>query len=512
MPNSKTANEYNTQLSSITKNAAYAAFGILFMNIMAFLNNVIITRTLGADSYGLFVLVTNVFGFIALFPQLGFGPAIIRYVSNYIGKGENEKAKGTILFSSKLLLITSIVFLAISLLLSNWISEYLFDRPELTPLLNILLLSLPFSVIATVFFSALNGLKLIKYQIAASNIINPLVFFFLINIIFFMGYGLTGLVWVMVFMGVAMAGLSYYFLNIGYFKLNRKLDSIVEKQELLRFATPIYLNQFLNTAIRFAPIFIMGYFLSNTDIGIFNVGFRIAMLVSVSLGAFRLIFSPTISSLYANNKKPLISQLYKTVTKWIFTIALLTFCIIILFTEPILNIFGKEFTSGISVLLLLVFGELINAGVGLVGSIILMSGRSKVVLFNASINFITIVSLSYFLIPDYGIIGAALSYSITVVLLSIIRLIELYYFEKMHPFKFSYIKPLVAGIVAFVLTYFVVNGIDINQYIEMISGMLIFLLLFVFILWALKFDDDDKYIFSLISNKFMRHENDNKPH
>jgi len=245
----------------------------------------------------------------------------------------------------------------------------------------------------------------------------------------------------------------------------------------------------------------MGYFLTNKDIGIYNVGFRIAMLVSVSLAAFRLIFSPTISALFAKNNKQLIAQLYKTVTKWIFTVALITFSIIVLFAESILNIFGNEFTTGINVLLLLIMGELVNAAVGLVGNIIVMSGRSKVALFNAGINFVVILTLCYFLIPLYGINGAALSYAITIILINLIRLVELYYFEKMHPFKMSYLKPLIAAVISFMIIYFTINAIDLNQYIEMILGSAVFLSIFVLILWVLKFDSEDKYVFGLISSK-----------
>jgi O-antigen/teichoic acid export membrane protein len=497
-------NEYGTELKSIAKNAGIGALGILFMNIMAFVSNVVITRTLGADSYGLFVLATNVFGFIVIFPQLGFNNTIVRYVSYYTGKGEDAKAKGTILFGFKILLIFSLVVLAISILISPLISEYIFERPELTPLLKILLLSLPFATIALVFYSALNGLKLIKYQVIVANILNPAIFFLLIVIAFWAGFRLTGLMWVMFLMGVISLALSYYFINKKYFKYKRKLQPEVEKKELLLFAIPIYLNQFLNSAIKFAPIFIMGYFLSNKDIGIFNVGFRTAMLVSVSLSAFKLIFSPTISALFAQNNIQLINQLYKTITKWIFTIALITFCIIILFAEPVLNIFGKEFTASINVLLLLIFGELVNAGVGLVGNIIIMSGRPKVALFNAGLNFLTILTLCYLLIPVYGIIGAALSYSITVVLMNLIRLIELYYFEKMHPFKLNYFKPVVAGAIVFVIVFYAKNLTDLNQNIEMIFGTLIFLLLFVLILWAFKFDNEDKFVLGLISSKLNR--------
>ena len=497
-------NDFNTELKSIAKNAGISAFGIIFMNLMAFVNNAVITRTLGADSYGLFVLATNVFTFIAIFPQLGFNSTIIRFVSYFTGKGEDAKAKGTVLFGVKMILIASMVVLPVSILLCPYISELFFDRPELTPLLKILLLSLPFSVLAMVFHSSLNGLKLIKYQVIAANILNPFIFFLFIVIAFWAGFRLTGLIWIMFLMGVISAALSFYFLNKKYFKHKKKLQPEADKRDLLHFAFPIYLNQFLNSAIKYAPIFIMGYFLSNRDIGIFNVGFRIAMLVSVSLGAFRLIFSPAISALFAKNNIKLIDQLYKTITKWIFTIALITFCIIILFAEPVLNIFGSEFTKGINVLLLLIFGELINAGVGLVGNIIIMSGRPKVALFNAAINFLMIITLCYFLIPEYGIIGAALSYAITVAFINLIRLFELYYYEKMHPFKLSYFKPLTAGIISFVVVFYVKSIININSYIEMMLGIIILLSIFSLTLWALKFDADDKYIFDKILKKLRR--------
>ena len=196
--------------------------------------------------------------------------------------------------------------------------------------------------------------------------------------------------------------------------------------------------------------------------------------------------------------------MYKTITKWIFTIALITFCIIILFAEPVLSIFGKEFTTGINVLLILVFGELINAAVGLVGNIIIMSGRPKVALFNAAINFLMIITLCYFLIPEYGIIGAAFSYAITVAFINIIRLVELYYFEKIHPFKLSYFKPLIAAAIVFVIVYYAKSQVDLNLYLEMILGALIFMSLFVLILWAFKFDNEDKYVFGLITGKLKR--------
>jgi len=186
--------EYKSELRNIAVNAGIGAFGIIFLNLMAFINNAIITRTLGADDYGLFVLATNILYFISVLSQLGFGGTIIRFVSYYTGKGTSGKVKGTILYGTKVLLFASLFVAVISIALSPIISQNIFDRPELNSYLKILLLSLPFLVVTVVFNSSLNGLKLIKYQVLSSNVLYPLVFFIFISFVFFFGYRLSGLI------------------------------------------------------------------------------------------------------------------------------------------------------------------------------------------------------------------------------------------------------------------------------------------------------------------------------
>jgi len=121
--------EYKSELRNIAVNAGIGAFGIIFLNLMAFINNAIITRTLGADDYGLFVLATNILYFISVLSQLGFGGTIIRFVSYYTGKGTSGKVKGTILYGTKVLLFASLFVAVISIALSPIISQNIFDRP-----------------------------------------------------------------------------------------------------------------------------------------------------------------------------------------------------------------------------------------------------------------------------------------------------------------------------------------------------------------------------------------------
>ncbi len=496
--------EYKFELRNIAVNAGIGAFGIIFLNLMAFINNAIITRTLGADDYGLFVLVTNILYFIVVISQLGFGGTIVRFVSYYTGKGESEKVKGTILYGTKVLLFASLIVTVITIILSPIIAQNIFDRPEINSYLKILLLSLPFLVVTVVFNSSLNGLKLIKYQVLLINILHPLIFFSLISVVFLSGYSLNGLIWAVFSMGVIELIMSYYFLFSKYFKLKKAVKPKVEKKELWKFASPLYIKQFFNNAILYVPIFLIGYFLSNTDVGVYNISFKIALLVSFSLGAFQLIFSPTISNLFARNNKQLIEQLYQSITKWVFTISLVTFLIIILFSDQILSIFGKEFVAGSTILLIMVCGEIFNATGGLAGNILVMSGRPKVALVNSLISFTLIFLLAWFLIPAYGIMGAAVSYAVTIILINLLRLIELYLFENIQPFNLSYLKPIFAGVVVYLLMHIILKQFEIGMYVELIFGSVIFLLLFMGLILLFKLDKEDKYILEISFGKLRK--------
>lgn len=496
--------EYKSELRNIAVNAGIGAFGIIFLNLMAFINNAIITRTLGADDYGLFVLATNILYFISVLSQLGFGGTIIRFVSYYTGKGTSGKVKGTILYGTKVLLFASLFVAVISIALSPIISQNIFDRPELNSYLKILLLSLPFLVVTVVFNSSLNGLKLIKYQVLSSNVLYPLVFFIFISFVFFFGYRLSGLIWVIFSMGLVGLIVSYFFLYSKYFRFSKKIKLEVDKKELWKFASPLYIKQFLNNAILYIPIFFVGYFLSNSEVGVYNISFKIALLVSFSLGAFQLIFSPTISNLFAKNNKQLIEQLYQSITKWIFTISLVTFFIIILFSNQLLSIFGKEFIAGSTILLIMVCGEIFKGAGGLAGNILIMSGRPKVALVNSLISFILIFSLAWFLVPAYGIMGAAISYVVTIILINLVRVIELYLYENIQPFNRSYLKPIIAGFIAYISMYLLVRQFEMGMFIELIAGSAVFVLLFFGLVWLFKLDKEDKYILEISFGKLRK--------
>jgi len=101
--------------------------------------------------------------------------------------------------------------------------------------------------------------------------------------------------------------------------------------------------------------------------------------------------------------------------------------LILLFRETILGIFGIEFLNGETALVIIGCGVLISSISGNVDQILNMTNSHKILRNITFFCFMVNVILNYFLIPVYGINGAAIASLITNVL---INAICLYYIKK----------------------------------------------------------------------------------
>jgi O-antigen/teichoic acid export membrane protein len=75
--------------------------------------------------------------------------------------------------------------------------------------------------------------------------------------------------------------------------------------------------------------------------------------------------------------------------------------------EPLLSLFGSDFTGGGAVLLILVFGILTRASIGPVESLLTMAGYQKSCAAAFALAVVVNIGLNVVLIPRFGLVGAA---------------------------------------------------------------------------------------------------------
>ncbi len=493
---------FEHEISKIAKNAGYGGFGILVSSLIGFFSSIIVTRVIGADNYGIFLLASSIFGISHLIATLGLNQGVLRYVSLYSGKNDQARIKGSILFCSRVTLAASLLVGTALFWFAPLLSERVFQEPNFITALRILIVGLPFFTVAGIYLTSLQGLQLIKLKTFIDMIIQPLSRLAFLLILFLLGFKLLGVLWATVLSNLICFAFAFYYLRKSRHGLNSKIDAIYENRQIILFSSPLFFEGVFFILTNSIDILMLGYFVSSAEVGVYGVALKLGMLVILPLTAFNMIFAPIISNLYSRNEKETLERLFKTVTKWISTISLAIFLILALFAKPILNVFGHDFVAGVTVLLILLFSKLIDASTGSVGYILKMSGRPKINMVNSALLCVLIIIMNLLLIPKYGIAGAAMGTAFSVIMLNLIRLIELYYFERIHPYKKSFVKPLVSGILAASIIYGLGSFFPYEQsaFLSLIFAM-IFLIVYAMFLLLFTLDDEDKYILTLIGKK-----------
>ena len=114
------------------------------------------------------------------------------------------------------------------------------------------------------------------------------------------------------------------------------------------------------------------------------------------------------------------------------------FIAILIFPSFVLDFFGEEFTTGVAPLIILAIGQIINAICGPVMYLLNMTGKEKqarnIIIVASIIN----IALNLYLIPIYGLMGAAIATGVSTVVWNIMAVFQIkkeYGFISIpHPF------------------------------------------------------------------------------
>lgn len=100
---------------------------------------------------------------------------------------------------------------------------------------------------------------------------------------------------------MAAATLGIYY-HKRYTSLFSRGKAISVRRELLTFSAPLVISAVMGDVLADIDIFRLGYFTTSSDIGVYNVVYPLATLLTAVLTSFGFIFMPVISELHANDQ------------------------------------------------------------------------------------------------------------------------------------------------------------------------------------------------------------------
>jgi len=191
---------------------------------------------------------------------------------------------------------------------------------------------------------------------------------------------------------------------------------IYQPRVWLAAAWPMALTQGFEQINRYADVLLLGLLAVTADVGVYRVAVQGAMLVSLGLTALNMVAAPFITRLHAQGEQHKLQKLVHRTAQGALAFALPAVLGFAAFGEWLLvNLFGAEFSAAYWPLLILAVGQLLNAGFGPTGLLLNMTGHerdvTRVVAVAAGMN----VLLNLALIPLFGVIGAAVATSVSLV-------------------------------------------------------------------------------------------------
>lgn len=494
----------NESLKKVVKGVGFGFTGAIIGRIFGYLTRIVLARFLGADYYGLLNLGLAGFSIAAAIAALGLGSGVIRYVSYYKGRGEEGKIKGIIYSALKINLPVALAFAFLLYSGSDWLAIHVFHDPALSSVLKIFSFAIPFSILAGNFISATIGFQDLRYSIYVHDISENALRLIAIVILLSLGFGLIGAAWGWCIAVMGTPFLAFYFLEkkvFPFFKTRTKPESM--GKELFSFSWPLLLVGFAGLVLGWTDTLMLGFFGTSSEVGIYNAALPTALLVLTIPSIFGIIFMPVISELFSRGRYEDIKNMYSIVTKWILSLVIPGSLLMILFAPSIIRIiFGVEYTGGALALVILTTGYLFISLFGLTGQILEAYGRTKVIMgcifFTAAINIV----LNWYLIPIYGITGAALATGSSLAILGLIQFLFVYRIAKMHPFRLNYLKPLFASVFAVSIVYGIVKYIIVPSFFVLIGMLFAFIIIYFILLLLVKgFEEEDLMIMRAIDEK-----------
>ena len=120
------------------------------------------------------------------------------------------------------------------------------------------------------------------------------------------------------------------------------------------------------------------------------------------------------------------------------------------FAPFLLTAFGDGFDDGAAVIAITGVGFLLASAAGPIDMLLLMAGRSRQSLINTAVALVANIGANLLLIPPYGIEGAALAWTLSLVVANGLPLFQMWRGLGVHPFGARTVRTmaLAAGVAA----------------------------------------------------------------
>lgn len=412
---------FDHKFSEILTGSIWALSSRIIATLLGLVFNVLVARLFGAKVVGIVAVVNSFLILVTIFTVVGTQTSILRLIPEHLSKYSPTSAFKVYRKTHYLIIGISFVTAMALFFSADLIAGKVFSKSHLSHYFALASIFVVFNSIALLNTNAVRGLRLIKL-FAFMQLLPQTA-----NLIFLIGMGLLlkndAIPVYAVLFGLVITGITGWLIMESTFKKKMKIGDIVRPiayRDILAISMPMLMTATMMFFITQIGILMIGALRSEVEVGYYSVAVKLATLTTFVLNAINSIAGPKFAELFHTGKMDELFFVAKKSTKLIFWTTSPILLFLIGLGKPVLTLlYGAEFVSAYQPIIIIVIGQFINAISGSTGIFMNMTGHQKIFRNIVACTAIMSLILNFILNPIFGINGAAVSATISIIFLNV---------------------------------------------------------------------------------------------
>jgi O-antigen/teichoic acid export membrane protein len=392
-----------------TRSGAIGLAGAAVNGAFGFVLTTVIVRTFGADGSGALFTVIGLVSILGAVCCLGADTGLMWAIPR------RDRAAAGSLIPVALLppLALALLVCGLGFAYAGPIGRTLLDTPDGTALIRLAFAGVPVIVAATVLLAGVRATRSVSAYVGVQFLFVPIARPVLM--IALGGGLLLGFTSWLIPLAAALV--------VALFLGPRPASPDGGWRPFWSFALPRAASVAIDASSMWVGVLLTGVLAGQADAGVFAAVGRYALAGLLIMQGLRVAVAPQLSRLLGAGRRTEAAQVYRRTTLGIVLLSWPAYLLLAIFAPAFLSVFGPEFAAGATPMAVLAAAMLVNVGVGLVQTVLLMSGNSRGHLIATVAGLVLNVAGCVALVPRHGALGAAIAWSLGIVCENVIAAI-----------------------------------------------------------------------------------------
>jgi O-antigen/teichoic acid export membrane protein len=400
----------------------------------------ILTKTLGAHAYGIWVQITVTITLLNFVASLGLPYAMVRFLS---GEKNREAIQEGLYSTAVIVFFIGSIIAFLLIIISEHYSIFFGD---VKGIIKIVALIVPIWSVDGVFFDFFRAFRQMKTILVFTIIQSSGEVGLIAYLLLFSDYGLYEAVLSL------LAVRTILFLVMGYSivsKLGVKIPNFSRIREYLSFSLPTVPGNMSTWIVNSSDLYIIGFFLGATFVGYYSPGYTLGNITGMFLAPLGFVLPAALSKLYDGNNMTEVKTHLQYSLKYFLALAIpSTFGVSILSKQLLTILSTPDIASqGYLITPFVAVSALLFGAYTIIFHILVVTKKTRIVGSIWILAAILNLGLNMLVVPYIGILGAAITTLLAFTLvLTLVSFYSFKYFKFDVDFRFI-LKSIFASIV-----------------------------------------------------------------